>query len=243
MDKVSFIKENSKLALGFPMLNIEESVDNSIFNSNGLPGIYVLKTLYDYYKYVPYTVRKQLSYNESTGIPVNISDIKSEISLKTGSLTLGKIFFTGVYGLDYSYLPVGFGLTKYDPFYVQINSGATYFDRLLTQTFEDVNIGDPYYEFDEVTQVLTIISGGAGVISANLGFGFEIVDYLPVKHLNLFSKMVAKQILLTLKASRSTISYNDVTFDTMWMDDRLLTLTEEIRDELQDAAPAIVFWG
>lgn len=239
LDKLTFIKEQSKLALGHPIMDSELS--DSDIHDGSTPKVYLQGALLDYYRNAPYKVNKVVS----PGSFVDLTEVVTDVASRSG-LDTSDIYYVGVLNLQMAEDDFFYGLDTQiltDEISVDI-SGETYFDQILQSTAKDMYTGDPYYSYDALERKIYIVKGVYGDVTVTIGFGFNSVDFIPPAHLPTVAKLTALKFLEAAISMRSSATLEiPVKLESDYLQVLYDKLKEELDLEMLDQRQAMMMWG
>lgn len=238
MDKISYIIEQTKMVMGYPVLSAEVR-DIDIFNSEtNKPAIYLKRALLKYYNNVPYTVRKAVGFGGAGTQNINVKEMISDLAEKA-NLDENSVYYVGVTNIQ---ADEGSSIEKYSQFYQEFST-ETYFDQQYEATLRDMFVGDAHYEYDSIDETVRVIYGGVATIYLSIGFGFNSLDFVPVPHLDTVSKLTAMNAIIAVSSTRSAANIGELSLSADYVQSLYDKLEEEVKYELYDLQPVVLMWG
>lgn len=225
MDKEQYLLSEIRSYIGEPIIKTEFD-DDYLLDSR-----FIEPALLEYYRRCPYEYRIVAPPSQK-GVGIDIPDLGIEDSYFLGVVYISK---------------VGVSYLRSDLFPYIFKDATERFGDTIMHLQHYANIED-FFESDVMVNYDTVenklfVSPYHQSVSLVLGYGFRVINYLPINHLPVVARLAALKLCTTLKVARTSIKLaGDLELDASVFDEVITVLKEQIeRDMTAITVPVLLY--
>ena len=243
--KEELVLRRIKTEFGYPVIDIE--VEDEKIKQN-----FLITALIDYYRAKPFEYAKSITGSSGVVI-VDIPDLTNVYGDSTELVNDRTSYFIGVVGMNREPSIIHSDITTLTGVSLPIidyGAGGYIWDMsdeimesMHQATIQDLFENDLLINYDPIKEQIHV-SQFSGTVSLILGYGFNTLDFVPYKHLNVIAMLTARHLARSLRVARGSIDLqSEIGINEDILTETITRLDEEIPREMESIATPLLLYA